>query len=526
MYLFGGRNDGVIEQSLITINLNNNEYTTHDTGMKRELHTSQLIDNKLVIFAGQAIDNTPSNAIISIDLSNPITTKIKIDDLDMDNVPQKRKGHIAILDKYDIMYILGGVEGTTSTKQSDVWGININPQKLNDYLDEGEQIMKIDCGKNHTLLITNSGRVFNNQPFPLHITAVADESDIKAVNIKAGDNTSIIQLNTGELVQYYFGNDYEISKAIFDNSNNVFIDICGNLNSTNTEEVQINNAFILNNIDTDKELLTYGLGGIDISSTQFLITIKNGEDNLQKNIKIYSNDLSNSELEFFYKYSDAKINDNRANAFLVESNDVGTGTFNWDKNALFTNTFLNSLQPPTTPDVSDFGDNTSISIGINVPNYDTKNILEISGSMVVGDVSTRSTLENNQLLIKNKLLIGTDGLESMDVAVDVNGIVYSKNGYDTLSDIKFKTNIKQIPNCLEKITKLRGVEYRLKKDDIRKHLGVIAQEVEERIPELVLTGKDDIKSVKYDQMIPLMIECIKTLNKRIEKMNEKVKKLK
>ena len=72
------------------------------------------------------------------------------------------------------------------------------------------------------------------------------------------------------------------------------------------------------------------------------------------------------------------------------------------------------------------------------------------------------------------------------------------------------------------------MEYTLKKDESkeRKHLGVIAQEVEKSLPNLVLTEKDDMKSVKYEQMIPILLEAIKELNHRVDVLNTKVKKLK
>jgi hypothetical protein len=149
--------------------------------------------------------------------------------------------------------------------------------------------------------------------------------------------------------------------------------------------------------------------------------------------------------------------------------------------------------------------------------------------MIVGDVGdTPLTLENNHLLIKNKLLIGMDQEESSNFAVDVDGIAYSKNGYYTVSDQRFKTNIRQLKNCVSKVERLTGVEYTLKKDESkeRKHLGVIAQEVEKSLPNLVLTEKDDMKSVKYEQMIPILLEAIKELNHRVDVLNTKVKKLK
>ena len=410
------------------------------------------------------------------------------------------------------------------SNNADMWSINVNPKPFLDYLDntENEKIVKLDCGKNHTILITDKGRVFNNDIKPLYIPAVGDNSVIKAVNVKAGDDNSIIQLNTGELIQYYFGDDTDLGKAIFDNSSNEFIDICGNLNTTDISYSQIKNSFILNNIETDNEILTYGMGGIDLSGSTFLVTIKNQPDgDLSRNVRIYSDDLSyQGNTGELFNFGANKDKNYFIPNTITENNDsaiinIGNVTFNI---------------PTDISSISDFNEHlTSISLGVNVPGYDTKNMLEISGCMIVGDFDNSSpTLENNHLLIKNKLLIGMEQKESSNFAVDIDGIAYSKNGYYTVSDQRFKTNIRQLKNCVSKVERLTGVEYTLKKDESkeRKHLGVIAQEVEKSLPNLVLTEKDDMKSVKYEQMIPILLEAIKELNHRVDVLNTKVKKLK
>lgn len=81
------------------------------------------------------------------------------------------------------------------------------------------------------------------------------------------------------------------------------------------------------------------------------------------------------------------------------------------------------------------------------------------------------------------------------------------------SDEKLKKNIKTIENALDKVLSLRGVEY--DRTDIQDHqIGVIAQEVEKIIPEVVYG--DETKSVAYSNLIGLLIEAIKELNKKIE----------
>jgi hypothetical protein len=83
------------------------------------------------------------------------------------------------------------------------------------------------------------------------------------------------------------------------------------------------------------------------------------------------------------------------------------------------------------------------------------------------------------------------------------------------SDARLKENIVTIPDALEKTLALRGVMFN-RIDSISKEVGVIAQEVEAIVPELVVTGDDGFKSVAYGNTVGLLIEAIKTLNDKIE----------
>ena len=86
-----------------------------------------------------------------------------------------------------------------------------------------------------------------------------------------------------------------------------------------------------------------------------------------------------------------------------------------------------------------------------------------------------------------------------------------------------KENIKTIDNALDKVTKLRGVEYDYKEN--KKHsIGVIAQEVEEVLPELV-NGTEQ-KSVAYGNIAAVLIEAIKEQNEIINKMKKEIEDLK
>jgi len=86
------------------------------------------------------------------------------------------------------------------------------------------------------------------------------------------------------------------------------------------------------------------------------------------------------------------------------------------------------------------------------------------------------------------------------------------------SDRKIKKEIKTIDNALEKVEKLNGVEFKSIYNN-QEQLGLIAQEIEEIIPQVVNYNPDtDLKSVSYANLVPLLINAIKELNKKITKI--------
>jgi hypothetical protein len=100
------------------------------------------------------------------------------------------------------------------------------------------------------------------------------------------------------------------------------------------------------------------------------------------------------------------------------------------------------------------------------------------------------------------------------------------------SDRNFKENITPIENALEKISKISGNTYDWKADMKEFHgfegndVGVIAQEIEEVLPQLVTTRETGYKAVKYDKLVALLIEGIKEQQTQIHSLTIEIEKLK
>lgn len=103
---------------------------------------------------------------------------------------------------------------------------------------------------------------------------------------------------------------------------------------------------------------------------------------------------------------------------------------------------------------------------------------------------------------------------------------------NTSSDIKLKENLIKIENPLEKLSLINGYTYDWKEGFEEIHtnkgndIGVIAQEIELILPQLVTTRDNGFKAVRYDKIVALLIEGIKELSNKTEELQEEIKQLK
>jgi hypothetical protein len=95
-----------------------------------------------------------------------------------------------------------------------------------------------------------------------------------------------------------------------------------------------------------------------------------------------------------------------------------------------------------------------------------------------------------------------------------SGTVNAAN-FNTTSDATLKTNVETLSGSLDAVTSLRGVSFDWLENG-GSEIGVIAQEVEAVLPDVVSTNDEGIKSVKYGNMVAVLIEAIKEQQLRIE----------
>jgi hypothetical protein len=94
--------------------------------------------------------------------------------------------------------------------------------------------------------------------------------------------------------------------------------------------------------------------------------------------------------------------------------------------------------------------------------------------------------------------------------------IYTNGDIAAFSDARYKTNIKVIDNALEKVRSIGGYTYdRIEDKGGRRHAGVLAQEVQKILPEVIYEDKEGTLSVAYDNIIALLIEAIHDLDAKL-----------
>ena len=124
---------------------------------------------------------------------------------------------------------------------------------------------------------------------------------------------------------------------------------------------------------------------------------------------------------------------------------------------------------------------------------------------------------------KDFILKGNDGgseITALTVDMSAAGAATFNNNVTAFSDMCLKKDIDTIDNALDRVKGMRGVFFDRKDNKQERQTGVIAQEVEPFLPEVVRETKDEkkIKSVAYGNMVGVLIEAIKELNAKIEEL--------
>ena len=152
-----------------------------------------------------------------------------------------------------------------------------------------------------------------------------------------------------------------------------------------------------------------------------------------------------------------------------------------------------------------------------------------SGGTAIGHITNSSSdlVIESKVSDKDMIFKGNDGgsgVTALTLDMSGAGAATFNNDVTAFSDKRLKTDIKNIDDALSKVMKMQGVYY--KRNDIqdaKEQVGVLAQDMEEILPQVVITADDDIKtkSVDYGKLTSVLIESIKQLKTEIDELKNR-----
>jgi hypothetical protein len=159
---------------------------------------------------------------------------------------------------------------------------------------------------------------------------------------------------------------------------------------------------------------------------------------------------------------------------------------------------------------------SGISLGNNLANLTAGSFISYSsGSTYNG--STAITIGINNVTTSNVNSATT--IVGRDINGDFTAGTITATNFNTTSDLSVKENVSTVENALETISQLRGVNYTWKETQ-KPAIGVIAQELQKVLPQLVADG--EIKSVNYNGLIGVLIEAVKELSAEVEELKKQI----
>ena len=187
----------------------------------------------------------------------------------------------------------------------------------------------------------------------------------------------------------------------------------------------------------------------------------------------------------------------------------GTSAANADN---ITSGTLTTARLPATANIS-----TLINIGANV-NLSTT-------SIKVGNATVNTFVNSSSISTTGTLSVTSNASFGANVTIDtgnlaVNGDITATGSIAASSDARLKTNVRPIHNALDTVMNIEGVLYDRVDNEVRNQIGFIAQQLIPHIPQVVNGNEEDGYVVLYQNMTALLVEAIKELNNKVDKLSK------
>ena len=161
-----------------------------------------------------------------------------------------------------------------------------------------------------------------------------------------------------------------------------------------------------------------------------------------------------------------------------------------------------------------------------------------AGAMTLGgSTATSIDIADAGVITTVKGTLNVDQAVTLDSTLAVSGTITATDDITAFfdsSDRRLKKNVETIDSALSIINNLRGVRFDWNEEaqklnenvDLNKReLGVIAQEIEKELPEVIKEGLGGYMAVRYEKITPLLIQCIKEQQTMIKQQDERISKL-
>ena len=301
-------------------------------------------------------------------------------------------------------------------------------------------------------------------------------------------------------------------------------------------------SLVADNITIDGTEIDLSSGSLTIDCADDIVLDADGGTIVFKDGGTEIGFLSLDNSGFFDIFSSVSDNDLRLrgndggstiDAVTFDMSDAGTAIFNHDVR-VGDNNFLICGAGDDVAIQSD-GTNGTIFAGNGNLTLDVAGdiILDADGGDItfkdagteIGHLSNSSSdfIISSAVNDKDLIFKGVDNnsvITALTLDMSEAGAATFNNNVTAFSDARLKDNIETLKDGLDKVEQLRGVTYT--RDD-REEIGVIAQEVEKILPEIVLTADDEMgtKSVDYSRITAVLIEAVKDLSARVKELESK-----
>lgn len=501
-----------------TISATSVEAAINELDSKKLSNVGDVVLDNNVSFASKQIDTTQINLVkLGVD------DEVLIGQSNCNAVNVQTSGEFTIKDsagveifKVDQTGVVSGVDAAevTFTPYGTISSSNVNGA-LQELSDE-----KIGASGG---TLTGSLTLANNIPL---VGTYTNTANINLFNLDASNNFNLGQLGySGQMIAHVGTGSFEVhnelGQKIFGVANSGFSGVnsrdlphtpSGNIVATNVEDA-------IEELDTEK-LSTTGvaadsskLGGIAAASYAQLTDLYTHPTHAGDDINIDTGPLSGatviSDLDFNIT-TDTLGHVTDANAVIATRNitaaDVSAGGLSTTNTWTGSNTFNSTVNFRGAVDLAD-NDILRFGTGDDVEMY-------FSGTDFLIDVNN-----GEDIIIRDG---NSSNANRFTFDVD-NGNFTATGNITAYSDKRVKANEEVIDHALDKVSKISGYTFDRIDITVPRQTGVIAQEVQEVLPEAVTVDANGNLSVAYGNMVGLLIESIKELKQEVEDLKGKIK---